>query len=75
MADLATNVANYAWYATTAAPGDEHSGFLYPTGLGATFEHPEIILFGLDASLAHRLCSYVVADSRVGSIAPSAQRG
>lgn len=66
MADMMANVAKYGWSATAVTPEDAHPGFLYTTGLGATFRHPEIIVFGLDASLAHRICSCIVADLRDG---------
>jgi hypothetical protein len=59
-------VAKFGWAATAVSGGEEHPSFLYTTGLVATLEHPEVIVFGLERRLAYDIVALVVADIRAG---------
>jgi Domain of unknown function (DUF4262) len=59
-------VAKLGWTATVVIGDEEHPSFVYTTGLVATFEHPEVIIFGLEQRLAYDILALVVSDIRAG---------
>jgi hypothetical protein len=62
----AENVARHGWHATVVLESEENSGFLYTTGLGPTFGHPELIIFGLPGKAAYAVAADLIAHIREG---------
>ncbi len=62
--EIADVVRQYGWYA--ASISDHQPPFLYSIGLMQTLNHPEFIMFGLEADNAHTLFSALVRDIRAG---------
>ena len=62
--EIAEVVRQHGWYA--ASIGDHQPPFLYTIGLMQTQNHPEFIVFGLDAENAHALFSQLVRDIKAG---------
>jgi hypothetical protein len=61
-ADLNENVAKlletleqWGWFVTKVGASDSEPAFAYSMGLHENFKHPEIIIFGLELGLMHRL--------------------
>lgn len=44
---LLADIAEYGWHIIIIEPDDDGPGFAFSIGLFHTFEHPEILLFGL----------------------------
>jgi len=61
---LVDRVAKFGWVATAVSGDGEHPSFIYTTGLVATFDHPEVIIFGLENRLAYDILALVVSDIR-----------
>ncbi len=62
--EIAEVVRQHGWFA--ASISDHQPPFLYTIGLMQTLDHPEFIMFGLDADNAHALFSQLVRDIRAG---------
>ncbi len=62
--EIAEVVREQGWYA--ASISDHDPPFQYTIGLMQTFNHPEFIMFGLEADNAHALFSGLVRDIRNG---------
>lgn len=62
--EIAEVVQEYGWYA--ASISDHQPPFLYTIGLMQTLNHPELIMFGLEADNIHALFSQFVRDIRDG---------
>jgi hypothetical protein len=62
--EIAEVVREYGWYALSI--GDHDPPFLYSIGLMQTCDHPEFIVFGLDADNAHALFSGLIESIRAG---------
>jgi hypothetical protein len=62
--EIAEVVREHGWFA--ASINDHDPSFLYSIGLMQTWGHPELIVFGLDASDAHALLSGMVREIRAG---------
>jgi hypothetical protein len=62
--EIAEVVRQHGWYA--ASVSDHKPPFLYTIGLMQTLNHPEFIMFGLEANNAHALFSQLVRDIRAG---------
>jgi hypothetical protein len=63
-AEIAEVVREHGWYA--ASISDHRPPFLYTIGLMQTLNHPELIMFGLEADNMHALFSQLVRDIRAG---------
>ncbi len=61
---IAEVVREHGWYA--ASISDHQPPFLYTIGLMQTSNHPEFIMFGLEAHNVHALFSALVRDIRNG---------
>jgi hypothetical protein len=59
-ADCAAKIAEYGWYcvATKTANGTPYA---YTVGVSATYHHPELVVVGLEAQIAHALLTKAVA--------------
>jgi Domain of unknown function (DUF4262) len=62
--EIAEVVRAHGWFA--ASVSDHEPPFLYSIGLMQTCDHPELIVFGLDAQSAHALLSSLVRDIHGG---------
>lgn len=62
--EISEVVRQHGWYA--ASIYDHRPPFLYTIGLMQTLDHPEFIIFGLEADNAHALFSQLVHDVRAG---------
>lgn len=58
--EIAEVVRKHGWYAASIYDGDPP--FLYTIGLMQTCNHPELIVFGLEANNAHDLFSELIQD-------------
>jgi Domain of unknown function (DUF4262) len=47
--------SRWGWFVTKVGAGEFNPAFAYSIGLYEHFGHPEIILFGLDLEIMHRL--------------------
>jgi hypothetical protein len=62
--EFAEDVRRYGWSMVTI--NDHKPCFQYTVGLMQTCNHPELIIFGLDANNAHTLFSELVSNVRSG---------
>jgi hypothetical protein len=62
--EIAEVVREHGWYA--ASINDHEPPFLYSIGLMQTFNHPELIMFGLEAGNVHALFSQLIREIRAG---------
>lgn len=62
--EIAEIVREHGWYAANIS--DHEPPFLYSIGLMQTLNHPEFIMFGLEAENSHALFSQLVRDIRAG---------
>src|SRR5947209_6728448 len=58
--EIAEVVRQYGWYALSVS--DCTPPFLYTIGLMQTLNHPELVMFGLEASNTHTLFAGLVRD-------------
>jgi hypothetical protein len=63
--EIADIVRQHGWYAANV--NDAEPPFLYSIGLMQTCQHPEFIIFGLDAENAYALFSGLINDIRNGA--------
>lgn len=47
------NIETHGWHASYIFPDENNPGFLYTVGLTKTYDHPEIIVFGVDKKQAY----------------------
>jgi hypothetical protein len=69
--EIAEVVREHGWFA--ASISDHDPPFLYSIGLMQTWDHPELIVFGLDLNNAHALLSGMIREIRAGR--PFTQQG
>jgi len=62
--EIAEVVREHGWFA--ASVYDDNPPFLYSIGLMQTWDHPELIVFGLDSRDAHALFSGLIREIRAG---------
>jgi hypothetical protein len=63
---IAAMVAQHGWHCTMVGAGPRLPAFAYTTGLVATFEHPELVIFGLRERLMYDVFHGIVGDLRGG---------
>ena len=49
------DVETHGWHVVNILPESETPGWAFTIGLGQSFSHAEIVVFGLDSELAHLL--------------------
>jgi Domain of unknown function (DUF4262) len=64
--DLLKTLEKWGWFVTKVGAGDGESAFAYSMGLYENFHHPEIVLFGLDLEVMHRLINNAGSRIREG---------
>jgi hypothetical protein len=63
---LVSDIEEFGWHVIKIAEDDEGPAFAYSIGLFKTFGHPEIIVFGLDVDLMHRMINLIGEEVRHG---------
>jgi hypothetical protein len=63
--EIAAVVREHGWYA--ASIYDHDPPFLFTIGLMQSWNHPELITFGLESQIAHPILSAMVRDIRAGT--------
>lgn len=59
------NVERFGWHCVSI--NDIDPPFIYTVGLMKTFDHPEVIIFGLEPKAGHSILSVLVTNVRNGS--------
>ena len=54
-AKLLGTLEQWGWFVTKVGASDSEPAFAYSLGLYENFKHPEIIIFGLELEMMHRL--------------------
>src|SRR5262245_57953209 len=62
--EIAQSVAKHGWHAIII--GDASPGFVYTCGITTTFQHPELIVFGLESREGYSILALMVEDLRNG---------
>src|SRR5262245_41050188 len=65
---VASDVRAHGWHVILVAASDSAPEFAYTVGLTATFGHPEIAVFGLRSTTAHKLLNEAGSAIRNGSV-------
>jgi hypothetical protein len=63
---LISDIEEFGWHVLKIPEGDEGPSFAYSVGLFRTFNHPEIVIFGLDRDLMHRMINLIGEEVRQG---------
>jgi hypothetical protein len=64
---LFADVKKFGWHVIKVAPDDEGPAFAYSIGIYHSFQHPEIVIFGLDVTDMHRMINAIGEAIRSGS--------
>ncbi len=64
--DVETSVRAHGWHCIAVEESMDEPGFAYTIGLGATFQHPEIVVVGLPRDVAHQLLADIANDLKKG---------
>ena len=67
--DVLVRLEAMGWFVNEIAADDNGPGFAYSFGLYKTFQHPEIIMFGLPENMMHQLINDIGKQLRGGSSA------
>src|SRR5262249_20139261 len=62
---IAADIAQHGWSCMNVYDGDPQ--FLYTVGLIESFNHPELVIFGLESSVAHSIALNVISKIRAGA--------
>lgn len=60
------SIATNGWHVIKVPEDDEGPGFAYSVGLHTTFGHAEVIVFGLELDIMHRMINNVGEEVRGG---------
>jgi hypothetical protein len=63
---LLETLEKWGWFVTKVGAGDVEPAFAYSMGLYENFHHPEIVVFGLNLDLMHRLINFACERIREG---------
>jgi len=71
------NIKEYGWHVMFIFdPENAHEDFAYTIGLEESFDHPEIVIFGLEKDSAHAILTDIVTDIKSGiSMEPNKRLG
>jgi hypothetical protein len=69
---VADDIQQYGWHCLSIAPrvGEENASFTYTIGLAVSYNHPELMIFGLDRDKSHGVLSKCVAMIKKGARFP-----
>ncbi len=62
------DVAEYGWHVVKVLEKDETPGWAFSIGLYRNFNHPEVVVFGLDGDLMHSVINSIGDEIRAGKI-------
>jgi hypothetical protein len=65
-AEIAESVQRHGWHAIAVEGTEDEPPFVYTIGLCDRFDHPELVIVGLEAKVAHSLLSDMLAEIRTG---------
>jgi len=65
---LLADVAEYGWHVVKVLEQDDMPGWAYSIGLYRNFNHPEVVVFGLNGDLMHFVINSIGDDVRTGKI-------
>src|SRR5437016_1622877 len=68
---LLETLEKWGWFVTKVGAGQGEPAFAYSMGLYENFHHPEIVLFGLDLEVMHRLINNAGSQIRDGRLLPA----
>lgn len=70
MAKMKADVGKFGWHCLSVFPTEDDEGeiFTYTVGLTETFNHPEIMIFGLSKDTAHGILADCVERIRNGGV-------
>jgi hypothetical protein len=63
---ICKEIESHGWFGLVVEEDDDGPGFEYTVGLPATFQHPEVILFGLPFDVSHKILWSVVRGIKAG---------
>ncbi|WP_165244365.1 DUF4262 domain-containing protein [Paludisphaera soli] len=61
------SIARHGWHVIKVPDDAEGPGFAYNIGFHMTFDHPEVIVFGLDLDIMHRMINNLGFELRAGA--------
>ena len=61
------DIANYGWHCVNIHPEGENVGYAFTIGLFKNYGHPELIIFGLSAKVAHQILSVAANTAKSGA--------
>jgi hypothetical protein len=65
-ARIAESVERHGWHAIAVEGTEREPPFVYTIGLCARFEHPELVIVGLDGKVGHSLLCDMLTEIRAG---------
>ena len=68
------SIATHGWGVIKVPEDDEGPGFAYSIGIHTTFVHAEVIVFGLELGLMHRMINNIGEEIRSGRSFASGDR-
>ncbi|WP_019010945.1 DUF4262 domain-containing protein [Deinococcus aquatilis] len=63
---LLHHVQNHGWFVVKVPDDEAGPGFAFTVGLSLNYQHPEVILIGLDLELMHRVLNAIGEDVKAG---------
>jgi hypothetical protein len=67
-AQVLADVAEYGWHVVKVFEKEETPGWAFSIGLYRNFNHPEVVVFGLDGDLMHSVINSVGDNVRAGKV-------
>lgn len=70
---IADHIRDYGWHCLHVSPrvGETGASFTYTVGLHASYDHPELMIFGLDRDKSHAILTTCVDMIRSGTRFPT----
>lgn len=72
--NFVANVREHGWFRTTVIEDESGPGFSYSTGFWISAGHPELIMFGMKAEIAHDVFQDLFREAQADSILPVGRR-
>ncbi len=60
------DVAAFGWHCVNIHPEGDHVGYAFTVGLFQSYGHPELIIFGLSAKIAHHILAIAADAAKAG---------
>ena len=74
-AEIRSHIKKYGWYSLNVFdPDSVKPDFIYTIGLEESFNHPEVVIFGLNRDVAHSILGDIVEEIRNNGPLKVAQR-